>query len=161
MQYCRIISLDNNNLVKFTSSRGDNSITNDSLVKKIAHERLHMYKNIMYKFQTSTCKTVGEKHRTKLCPRADGGTDGRTVMVIPVYPPPLHCGGYNYFNRIITRVPRWPWIAHLNFEMAIANLFFVTFGEEFVRISSCPYSANSPHSLMPCLLTDQNFMDSF
>ena len=88
MQYCRIISLENNNLVKFTSSRGDNSTTNDSVVMKIAHGQLHMYTNIMYKFQSSTYKTVGKKLRTKLCPR----TDGRTAMAIPVYSP-LRCGG--------------------------------------------------------------------
>ena len=29
--------------------------------------------------------------------------------------------------------------------------------EEFTRISLCPYRASSPHLLMPCLLTDQNF----
>ena len=79
---CRIISLDNNNSVKFTSSGGDNSATIDSTVMKIAHAQLHMYTNIMYKFQSSTCKTVGEKLHTKLCPR----TDRRTAMAIPVYP---------------------------------------------------------------------------
>ena len=91
MQYCRIISLDNNYSVKFTSSRGDNFRINDSMVMKIAHAQLHMYTKIMYKFQSSMCKTVGEKVWTKLCP----WTDGRTAMVIPVYPPQLHCGGYN------------------------------------------------------------------
>ena len=75
MQYCRIISLDNNNSVKFTSSREDNYTTNDSMVMEIAHAQLHMYTNIMYKFQSSMCKTVGEKLWTKLCPRTDGGTD--------------------------------------------------------------------------------------
>ena len=69
MQYCRIVSLDNNNSVKFTSSRKDNSRTNDSMVMKIAHAQLHMYTNIMYKYQSSLCKTVGEKLRTKLCPQ--------------------------------------------------------------------------------------------
>ena len=58
---------------------------------KIAHAQLYMYTNILYKFQSSTCKTVGEKLQTKLCP----WTHGRTAMAIPVYPPPLHCGGYN------------------------------------------------------------------
>ena len=77
MQYRRIISLDNNNSVKFTSSRADNSTTKDSMVMKIAHAHLHMYTNIMYKFQSGTCKTVGEKHLTKLCPRTDGRTDGQ------------------------------------------------------------------------------------
>ena len=70
------------NSVKFTSSRGDNSTTNDSMVMKIANAQLHMYTYIMYKFQSSMCKTVGEKLRTKLCPQ----TDGRTAMAIPVYP---------------------------------------------------------------------------
>ena len=72
MQYCRIISKGNNNSVNFTCSREDNSATNDSMVMKIAHAQLHMYTNIMYKFQTSMCKTVGEKLQTKLCPRTDG-----------------------------------------------------------------------------------------
>ena len=42
---------------------------------KIAHAQLHMYTNIMYKFKSSTCKTVGEKLRTKLCLRTDRPTD--------------------------------------------------------------------------------------
>ena len=33
--------------------------------------------------------------------------------------------------------------------------------EDFLRISSCPYSARSPHSLEPCLLTDKNFENNF
>ena len=33
--------------------------------------------------------------------------------------------------------------------------------EDFLRISSCPYSARSPHSPEPCLRTDQNFMNNF
>ena len=45
--------------------------------------------------------------------------------------------------------------------MTIANFFFVAFREEFMRISICLYSASSPHSLMPCLLTDQNFANNF
>ena len=89
MQYCRIISLDNNNSVKFTSSRGDNSTTNDGMVMKIAHAQLHMYTNIMYKFPSSTCKTVGEKLLINLCPQTDKQMDGRTATAIPVYPPPL------------------------------------------------------------------------
>ena len=71
-----IFSLDNNNSVKFTSSRGDNSTTNDSMVMEIAHAQLHMYTNIVYKFQSSTFKTVGEKLQTILCPWTDGQTDG-------------------------------------------------------------------------------------
>ena len=36
------------------------------------------------------------------------------------------------------------------------------FGEEdFLRISSCPYSARSPHSPVPCLWTDQNCANNF
>ena len=38
---------------------------------KIEYAQLHMYTNIMYKFQSSTCKTVGEKLQTKLCPWTD------------------------------------------------------------------------------------------
>ena len=37
-----------------------------------------------------------------------------------------------------------------------------SFGEEdFLRISSCPYSARSPHSPQPCFWADQNFANSF
>ena len=37
-----------------------------------------------------------------------------------------------------------------------------SFGEEdFLRISSCPYSARSPHSPEPCLWTDPNFANNF
>ena len=37
-----------------------------------------------------------------------------------------------------------------------------SFGEEnFLRISSCCYSARSPHSPEPCLWTDQNFANNF
>ena len=36
------------------------------------------------------------------------------------------------------------------------------FGEEdFLRISSCPYSARSPNSSEPCFLADQNFANNF
>ena len=33
--------------------------------------------------------------------------------------------------------------------------------EDFLRISSCPYSARSPHSPQPCFWANQNFADSF
>ena len=33
--------------------------------------------------------------------------------------------------------------------------------EDFLRISSCPYSARNPHSPEPCLWTDQNFTNIF
>ena len=41
------------------------------MVMKTAHAQPHMYTNIMYKFQSSTCKTVGEKLRTKFIPPTD------------------------------------------------------------------------------------------
>ena len=57
-----------------------------------------------------------------------------------------------------TRGPRWPWIAHLIFLDCSSHFFsFVAFREEFTRISLCLYSARSIHSLIPCLLTNQNF----
>ena len=34
-------------------------------------------------------------------------------------------------------------------------------GEEFLRISLCPYSASNPHSPEPCFFTDQNFYNIF
>ena len=33
--------------------------------------------------------------------------------------------------------------------------------EDFLRISSCPYSARRPHSTEACFWTDQNFANSF
>ena len=39
---------------------------------KIPHAQLLLYTNIMYKFKSSTCKTVREKLWTKLCPWTDG-----------------------------------------------------------------------------------------
>ena len=54
MKKCRRKAPENNNSVKSTSSREDNSTTNDSMVMKIAHAQLHMYTNIMYKFHSST-----------------------------------------------------------------------------------------------------------
>ena len=39
--------------------------------------------------------------------------------------------------------------------------FLFAFREELTRISLCLYSARSPHSLIPCSLTDQNFTNNF
>ena len=64
-QHCRII-LDNNNSVKFTGSRGDNSTTNDSMVMKIALAELYTSSNIVCNFKFSTCNTVGEKLQTTI-----------------------------------------------------------------------------------------------
>ena len=37
-----------------------------------------------------------------------------------------------------------------------------SFGEEdFLKISSCPFSARSPHSPEPCFRADQNFANNF
>ena len=37
-----------------------------------------------------------------------------------------------------------------------------SFGEkDFLRISSCPYSARSPHSPETCFWADQNFANTF
>ena len=75
---CNIVgffSLDNNNSVKLTSSREDNSTINGSMVMKIAHAQLHMYTNIMCKFQSSTCKTR-RKAADKIVP-TDRQTEGQ------------------------------------------------------------------------------------
>ena len=58
-QKCRSYALDNNDLIKFASSRGDNSATNDSMVMKIAHAELYTTSNIVCNFEFSTCNTVG------------------------------------------------------------------------------------------------------
>ena len=59
LQRCRSNALDNNDLVKFTSSRGDNSATNDSMVMKIAHAELYTTSKIVYNFEFSTWDTLG------------------------------------------------------------------------------------------------------
>ena len=33
--------------------------------------------------------------------------------------------------------------------------------QDFLRMSSCPFSENSPHSPEPCLSTDQNLANKF
>ena len=60
LEKCRSNALDNNELVKFTSSKGDNSETNDSMVMKIAQAELYYTtSNIVCNFEFSTCNTVG------------------------------------------------------------------------------------------------------
>ena len=54
-----VMPLDINDLRKFTSSRGDNSATNDSMVIKIAYAELYTTSNIVCNFEFSTCNTVG------------------------------------------------------------------------------------------------------
>ena len=39
-----------NNSVKFTRWRGDNLVTNDSMVMKVSYAQLHIHSNIMCKF---------------------------------------------------------------------------------------------------------------
>ena len=46
------------------------------------------------------------------------------------------------------------------FEIALAFFFSFVVFREFLRISLCLYSARSLHSLIPCLLTDQNFKNN-
>ena len=49
-------------------------------------------------------------------------------------------------------------ISRTNIPVKLFQNLTSGFGEEdFLRISSCPYSARSPHSPEPCLWTDQNF----
>ena len=47
-----------------------------------------------------------------------------------------------------------------DFVRLLLPVFFVAFREEFTRISLCLYNARSPHSLIPCLMTDQNFKNN-
>ena len=49
-----------------------------------------------------------------------------------------------------------------NIPVKLFQNLTIGFGEEdFLRISSCPYSAKSPHSPEPCLWMDQNFANNF
>ena len=45
-------------------------------------------------------------------------------------------------------------------RLLLPIFFLVAFREEFTRISLCLYSARGLHSLIPCLLTDQNFKNN-
>ena len=46
-------------------------------------------------------------------------------------------------------------------EITRANFFLLLSEKNFIRISLCLYSASNPHSLIPCLLIDQNFPNNF
>ena len=69
------------------------------------------------------------------------------------------CAFVNFFFK--QEGQNGPSIAHLNFLDYPSHFFFLflaPFREEFTRICLCLYS---PHSLIPCLLTDQNFASNF
>ena len=48
-----------------------------------------------------------------------------------------------------------------NIPVKLFQNLISSFGEDFLRISSCSYSARSPHSPEPCLWMDQNFTNNF
>ena len=48
-----------------------------------------------------------------------------------------------------------------NISLKLFQNLTSSFGEDFLRISSCPYSARSPHSPEPCFWVDQNFSNMF
>ena len=49
-----------------------------------------------------------------------------------------------------------------NISMKLSQYLTSAFREEdFLRICSYPYGESSPHSLEPCLMTDQNFANNF
>ena len=142
MQYCRIISLDNNNSIKFTSLREDNPTTNDSMAMKIAHEQLYMNTNIMYKFQSSTRKTVGEKLRTKLCPRTDGWTDRRTDSHgNSCIPCPLRCAGYKKLKSLFLLAAPSVTLPHYH------NIQKACFTKMFTEISTLNQTNNLFHAV--------------
>ena len=63
-----------------------------------------MYRNIIYKFQSSTCKGVGEKLRTNCVHgRMDGQTEGQ-LWRFQYTPLPLRCGGYNDYHQSSERI---------------------------------------------------------
>ena len=49
----------------------------------------------------------------------------------------------------------------MNISMKLFQNLTSGFREDFLRICSCPYSKNSPHSLEPCLMMDHNFTNNF
>ena len=96
---------------------------------KIAHAQLHMFTNIMYKFQSSTCKTVGEKLQTKLLPRTDRQMDGHPWQ-FQYTPPPLRCGGVKRPWR--KRLLKTLWEKEKN----AGNQYFLP---SFFPIAFCPF----------------------
>ena len=73
----------------------------------------------------------------------------------PHSPEPCLWTDQNFANNFLKGHPR-------NIPVKVFQNQTSGFGEEdFLRISSCPYSARSPHSLEPCLWTDQNFANNF
>ena len=97
-----------------------------------------------------------------LCGQTKRQRDGQTDRP-KLYTPNLSMRGHKKINQQKTKKKEGqdgPGSSTWIFEMIIA-ISFVAFREEFTRISICLYSASSPHSLMPCLLTDQNFANNF
>ena len=67
---------------------------------------------------------------------------------------PMKCQYISYNKRAKMALDRSPDFLRL------LIFFLVAFRKEFTRISLCLYSARSLHSLIPCLLTDQNFKNN-
>ena len=101
LQKCRSNALDNNDLVTFTSSRGDNSVTNDSMVMKLAYAELYTTSNIVTSYVHKLYVYISEQYvqncrrkaPDKIVP-TDGRTDRRTDSHgDSSIPTPLRCGG--------------------------------------------------------------------
>ena len=73
----------------------------------------------------------------------------------PHSPEPCLLTDQNFANNFQQEGQDGPGLLTWFFEIALA-----VFREEFTRISLCLYSARSLHSLIPCLLTDQNFKNN-
>ena len=122
----------------------------------------------MYKFQSSKCKTVGEKLRTKLCPRTDRRKEGHSDSSIPpstslwegwVYnnmPPIVRCGGIKKDRYSIT-LQQSKQLSHKLLEfvhyfvtigVTVSSVFKkCSFGSLFSQVIKCSelFNIYSPH----------------
>ena len=74
---------------------------------------------------------------------------------MPPFTRAMFIDGSNFGTTLEKGLPR-------NIPVKLFQNLTCGFGKKniFLRISSCPYSARSPHSPEPCLWTDQNFANS-
>ena len=129
--FCKGFTIPNFNLKK------DNFFVMLKIIKMLS--KIHLFQNLTSGF--------GEKSflRISSCPCAES----------PHSPEPCLWRDQNFANNFEKGHPR-------NIPVKLFKNLTSSFGEEdSLRISSCPYSARSPHSPEPCLWTDQNFANNF
>ena len=72
----------------------------------------------------------------------------------------LVSSSFSFSNNVLNMRAKMALDCSPDFLRLLWPFFLVVFREEFTRISLCLYSARSLHSLIPCLLTGQNFKNN-